>query len=210
MFSVLEAKLLLTYRRLRNNEWRPKRTVSSFLQGSSVFSRIKKGTQARNKRIKISIALEENEKDEKMTDGQEISFKDIRKGHRHAVSKCQRGEEWRRWAAVQRDLYHMASRSLPDTVSALGFICCFTALQVYCFNSCYPQKEQAGVSSVKANLTCLCHRTRSSYNSADKFLFIKDAREQQMLFLVKCVILLKLFRQHWTSGFDWLFESQHL
>lgn len=58
----------------------------------------KKMAQARNKRIKISIALEENETDEKkkMTDGQEISFQDIRKGHRHAVSKCQGGEAWRR------------------------------------------------------------------------------------------------------------------
>lgn len=56
----------------------------------------KKRTQARNKRIKIHIALEESGRDEKMTDGQEISFKDIREGHRHAVSKCQRGEEWRR------------------------------------------------------------------------------------------------------------------
>lgn len=55
-----------------------------------MFSRKeKKRKQARNKRIKIPIALEENGRDEKMTDGQESSFKDIRKGHRHAVSKCQ-------------------------------------------------------------------------------------------------------------------------
>lgn len=53
---------------------------------------------------------------EKMTDGQGISFKDIRKGHRHAVSKCQRGEEERRWAVVQWDMYRMASRLLLDTV----------------------------------------------------------------------------------------------
>lgn len=51
---------------------------------------------SKEKKEQIPIALEENERDEKMTDGQKISFKDIRKAQRHAVSKCQRGEEWRR------------------------------------------------------------------------------------------------------------------
>lgn len=66
------------------------------MEGQDVQWKKRKRTQARNKRIKIPIALEENRRDEKMTDGQEISFKHIRKGHRHAASKCQRGEEWRR------------------------------------------------------------------------------------------------------------------
>lgn len=71
---------------------------SGLFSAWKVFSGKDKGTQVRN-RIKIPLALEENE----MNEGNEKkdrwrgkSLKDIRKGHRHAVSKCQSGELRRR------------------------------------------------------------------------------------------------------------------